>query len=91
MQTHSIRWTSLEAAKGAEHSHCKAMLCHPWKVMANKGGSLSTEKTKYYTHLQDDQEGRPKHQSNISPQNCKQTCLEALARQMYDRRVIGKS
>lgn len=42
MQTHSIRWTSLEAAKGDEH-------------------------------------------------NCKQTCLEALARQMYDRKVIGKS
>lgn len=28
-------------------------------------------------------------QSNISPQN-KQTCLETLARQMYNRRVIGK-
>lgn len=30
-------------------------------------------------------------QSNINPQNCKQTLLEALARQMYDRRVVGKS
>lgn len=94
MQIHSIRWILLEAAEGAEHSHCKAMLYHPgrsWQIKEVPYEQKKTNITPVFRRLGRQTQIITDLQSNISPQNCKQTLLEALARHMYDRSMIGKS
>lgn len=89
IQVHGILgWDASLHADGAGQCHCKAMLCHIWKIMVIRGGSWWPQKGKHCTCLQGQKAGCGELETN-QPHLCgkvmEQVLLKAISRDMKNR------